>query len=60
MSTQHQFKTNQLGITYSEFGENLYKQLEINKQKLNGTYARFTQASIKGQSGSNQKNARRI
>lgn len=37
MKTQHKFKTNQLGITFNQFGENLHKQLHLNYQKLYGT-----------------------
>lgn len=36
MKTQHKFRTNQLGFTYNQFGENLYKQLQLNYQKLYG------------------------
>lgn len=36
MKTQHQFQTNQLGVTYSQFGENLYNQLQLNYKKLHG------------------------
>jgi hypothetical protein len=36
MKTQHQFQTNQLGVTYSQFGENLYNQLQLNYKKLYG------------------------
>jgi hypothetical protein len=32
----HQFKTNQIGVTYSEFGQNLLYQLNLAKQKLYG------------------------
>jgi hypothetical protein len=32
----HQFKTNQLGVTYSEFGQNLFYQLNQAYAKLNG------------------------
>ena len=32
----HQFKTNQLGVTYSEFGHNLFYQLNLAYAKLNG------------------------
>ena len=32
----HQFKTNQLGVTYSEFGQNLLYQLNLAKAKLYG------------------------
>lgn len=36
MKTQHQFQTNQLGVTYSQFGENLFYQLQLNYKKLHG------------------------
>lgn len=36
MKTQHQFQTNQLGVTYSQFGENLFYQLQLSKKKLHG------------------------
>lgn len=36
MKTQHQFQTNQLGVTYSQFGQNLYNQLKLNYRKLHG------------------------
>jgi hypothetical protein len=39
MKTQHQFQTNQLGVTYSQFGENLYNQLQLNYKKLHGQAA---------------------
>lgn len=32
----HQFKTNQLGVTYNEYGKNLLYQLNLAKQKLHG------------------------
>jgi hypothetical protein len=32
----HQFKTNQLGVTYSEFGQNLLNQLNQAYAKLYG------------------------
>jgi hypothetical protein len=59
MNTQHKFKTNELGITYNEWGNNLYKQLNLNYSKLNGTYY-STPKSTKGQQGSNNKNAKRL
>lgn len=36
MKTQHQFQTNQLGVTYSQFGQNLFYQLQLNYNKLHG------------------------
>jgi hypothetical protein len=36
MKTQHQFQRNQLGVTYSQFGENLFYQLQLNYKKLHG------------------------
>ena len=62
MNTQHQFKTNELGFTYNEFGQNLLKQLNLNYQKLklNGEAPNTTRTSTKRQSGSNNQNARRI
>lgn len=39
MKTQHQFQTNQLGVTYSQFGQNLYNQLQLNYKKLYGQAA---------------------
>jgi hypothetical protein len=38
----HQFKTNQLGYTYNQFGENLLKQLNISYQKLHGQDSKTT------------------
>ena len=38
----HQFKTNQLGFTYNQFGENLLKQLNISRQKLHGQNPKTT------------------
>lgn len=62
MKPQHQFRTNQLGITYNEFGQNLLKQLNLNYQKLklNGKESNTTRASLKGQSRGNNQNAGRI
>ena len=62
MHTPHQFKTNQLGVTYNEFGQNLIKQLNLNYQKLklNGKDFNTTRASIKRQPRGNNQNARRI
>ena len=59
MNAQHKFKTNELGITYSEWGNNLYKQLNLNYSKLNGAYYP-TPKSTKGQQGNNNQNAGRI
>lgn len=36
MKTTHKFRTNQLGITYNQFGENLINQLQLNYKKLYG------------------------
>ena len=41
MKTQ-QFKTNQLGVTYNQFVENLFKQLNISRQKLHGQDSKTT------------------
>lgn len=42
MKTQHQFQTNQLGVTYSQFGENLFYQLQLSKKKLHGQFTETT------------------
>lgn len=36
MKITHKFRTNQLGITYNQFGENLINQLQLNYKKLYG------------------------
>lgn len=52
MKTQHQFQTNQLGITYSQFGQNLYHQLQLNYQKL---YGQATETKVIGKRKGNSK-----
>lgn len=53
----HQFRTNQLGYTYNEFGENLIKQLTISKNKLHG---QDSEASMGAKPKSNRKDDRGI
>ncbi|MFM1756232.1 MAG: hypothetical protein RL621_1180 [Bacteroidota bacterium] len=60
MKAQHKFKTNQLGLTYSEWGTNLDYQLKLNYVKLYGKQAVTTRKSINGQSGGNRQNATRV
>jgi hypothetical protein len=62
MKSQHQFRTNQLGITYNQYGENLHKQLQLNYQKLklNGKEFKSASASIKRQPRGNHQNVTRI
>ena len=62
MNAQHQFKTNELGFTYNEFGQNLLKQLSLNYQKLklNGEAINTTRKSTQRQSRSNNQNVRGI
>jgi hypothetical protein len=60
MNAQHKFKTNQLGLTYTEWGMNLDYQLQLNYKKLYGKEPKSTRTSIKRQSGSNYQNAGRI
>jgi hypothetical protein len=52
MKTQHQFQTNQLGVTYSQFGENLFYQLQLNYKKLNG---QATETKVTGKRKGNSK-----
>lgn len=52
MKAQHQFKTNELGFTYNQYGQNLLKQLNLNYRKLNGEAPNTTRTSTKRQSGS--------
>lgn len=52
MKTQHQFQTNQLGVTYSQFGQNLYNQLQLNYKKLHG---QATETKVTGKRKGNSK-----
>jgi len=50
----HQFKTNQLGITYNEFGQNLLQQLNLAYQKLNGKNTSASTTKARGKHRINQ------
>lgn len=60
MKVQHKFKTNQLGYTYSEWGQNLINQLNLNYSKLHGESPIATRKSTKGKPRSNRQNATRV
>ena len=50
----HQFKTNQLGVTYSEFGQNLLYQLNQAYAKLNGKNPSASTTKERGKYRTNQ------
>jgi hypothetical protein len=50
----HQFKTNQLGVTYSEFGQNLLNQLNQAYAKLHGQNSSASTPKARGKYRTNQ------